>query len=362
LSRKGGEKISEMISANHLEPLTIQKGGKRTMKGKGLSCLVAVALLVGIMGFSLPPAEVQAKPIVIKVVQSWPKPVEWNRPGEQYIKWAELRLKGKVKFNILGGPEVIPAFQQGEAVRNGVVDMMLGAITYYSGIMPEVDCFKMFTLPPWELRKKGVFDYYNKLHAKKLNAFYIGNTLPTNVPFHLYTTFPVKSINDFKGKTIRVAPIYRAFVKAMGGSPTTIATPEVYTALQRGTVEGLGWPEIGLMDLGWHEVIKYRVDPGFYALDGTAVMNLDKWKSLPRDVQEGLVTALQEIEKANWIQYDRFLIRERKALTKAGVQILQLEPKEAERYRALAYKAGWDELLNERAPKEAPKIKAMLEK
>ena len=36
--------------------------------------------------------------------------------------------------------------------------------------------------------------------------------------------------------------------------------------------------------------------------------------------------------------------------------------KEAERYRALAYKAGWDELLNERAPKEAPKIKAMLEK
>ena len=63
-----------MISANHhLEPSTTEKGGKGIMKGKGLSCLVAVALLVGIVGFSMPPAEVQAKP-TIKVIFAWPKP------------------------------------------------------------------------------------------------------------------------------------------------------------------------------------------------------------------------------------------------------------------------------------------------
>lgn len=349
-----------MRANDYPKPFTLEKGGKGIMKRKGLFCLLAAVLLVGILGFSLPPEEVQAKPIVIKVVQSWPKPVEWNRPGEQYLKWAEMRLKGKVKFEILGGPEVVPTFQQGEAVRNGVVDMMLGAINYYSGQIPAVDCFKLFTLPPWELRKRGVYDYINKLHQEKLNAFFIGNTLPANVPFCLYTTFPVKKLEDFKGKTIRVTAIYRAFVEAMGGSPAIIAPSEVYTALQRGTVDGLGWPEMGLRDLGWHEVIKYRIDPGFYALDGTAVMNLDKWKSLPPDVQEGLVTAVEEIEKAIWIEYDRMLGNEKKALPKAGVQIIQLDPKEAKRYSDLAYKAGWDELLTKRAPKEAPKIKDML--
>lgn len=332
------------------------------MKKRIFGSLVLTVFFVGMLGFALPPAEVQAKPIVIKVVQSWPKPVWVNRGGEGYIKWAEMRLKGKVKFQILGGPEVVPTFQQGEAVRNGVVDMMMGAINYYSGQMPEVDTFKLFTIPPWECRKKGVYDYINKLHAKKLNAYYLGNQLPTNVQFHLYTTFPVRRIEDFKGKTIRVTAIYRAFVEAMGGSPAIIAPPEVYTALQRGTVDGLGWPAKGIMDLGWHEVIKYRIDPGFYILDGTTVMNLDKWKSLPPDVQQGLITAMEEYEKALWVQYTGILEHEEKVLTKAGVKIVELEPKEAKRYLDLAYKAGWDELLQKRAPKESAKIKALLEK
>jgi len=38
--------------------------------------------IIGLLAFGISPAEVKAKPIVIKVVQSWPKPVEWNRPGE----------------------------------------------------------------------------------------------------------------------------------------------------------------------------------------------------------------------------------------------------------------------------------------
>jgi TRAP-type C4-dicarboxylate transport system substrate-binding protein len=327
-----------------------------------LGLIFCVLGIVAMMGFSLPPAEVQAKAIVLKVVQSWPKPVHWNRPGEAYLKWAEMRLKGKVKFQILGGPEVVPTFQQGEAVRNGVVDMMIGAANYYSGEMPAADCFKLFTIPQWEAREKGIYRYYNKLHAKKLNAYYIGNQLPQNVPFHLYTTFPVKKVEDFKGKTIRVTAIYRAFVEAMGGSPATIAPAEVYTALQRGTVDGLGWPEKGLMDLGWHEVIKYRIDPGFYVLDGTVVMNLDKWKSLPPDVQEGLVTAMKEFEKGIWMQYDRLLAQEKELLTKAGVKILELSPGESKRYVKMAYDAGWDELIKKRAPDVAPKVKAMLEK
>ncbi len=42
------------------------------------------------------------------------------------------------------------------------------------------------------------------------------------------------------------------------------APGEVYTALERGVVDGYGWPITGIFDLGWHEKTKYRVDPGFY--------------------------------------------------------------------------------------------------
>ena len=42
------------------------------------------------------------------------------------------------------------------------------------------------------------------------------------------------------------------------------APGEVYTALERGVVDGYGWPIGGIFDLNWHERTKFRVDPGFY--------------------------------------------------------------------------------------------------
>jgi TRAP-type mannitol/chloroaromatic compound transport system substrate-binding protein len=42
---------------------------------------------------------------------------------------------------------------------------------------------------------------------------------------------------------------------------------EVYTALERGVVDGYGWPTAGIFDLGWHEKTKFRVDPGFYTAE-----------------------------------------------------------------------------------------------
>ncbi len=332
------------------------------MKEKGLSWFLCVLLFVGIVGFSFPPAEVQAKKTVIKVIFAWPKQVNWNRGHEKLVGMFQKALGDKVKFQVVGGPEVVPTFQQGEAIRNGVVDMYMGAINYYSGQIPAVDTMKLYKIPPWELRKKGVFDYLDKLHAKKLNAHYIGQSLPHNVQFHLYTMKPANKRADFKGRTIRVTAIYRAFVESMGGAPTIIPPPEVYTALQRGTVDGLGWPSIGIRDLKWDEVLKYRIDPGFYGLDGAVTINLDKWNSLPKDVQDTMLKVVQEYEKWQWDHWGAEVEKEPGILEKQGVKVIKLPPDEAEKYVAQAYKMAWDELLDKRAPKEAAEIKALLEK
>lgn len=336
---------------------------KRSCLRTILKTMLCALLVAGFVAVVAPPTEVQAKePIQIKVIQSWPKPVRWNREGEELVAKMQAKVGDKIKFKFIGGPEVIPTFQQGEAVRNGVVDMYIGAINYYSGEMPEVDAMKLFTDPPWVTRKKGINAFLNKLHAKKLNAYYIGNFLPTNVKFHLYTTKPVKKMADFKGLKIRVTAIYRAFVEALGASPVVIAPPEVYTALERGTVDGVGWPSIGLTDLGWQKAIKYRIDPGFYALDGAVTMNLDKWNSLGPDLQKALESVTEEFERVLDSRYVSERELEKDRLRKAGITVVDLPADEQKKYVALAYKVGWAELLEKRSPKIAPKIKALLEK
>ena len=169
-------------------------------------------------------------------------------------------------------------------------------------------------------------------------------------------------MSDFKGRTIRVTAIYRPFVASMGAAPTVISPPETYTALQRGTVDGVGWPSIGIRDLKWSEVLKYRIDPGFYGLDGAVTINLDKWNSLSKDVQDTMQRTLEEFERWTWNHWESEVAREPEMLKKSGMQVIKLSPGEAQKYVAQAYKEGWDELLNKRAPKEAAHIKGLLEK
>src|SRR5204863_164745 len=80
---------------------------------------------------------------------------------------------------------------------------------------------------------------------------------------------------DLTGLKIRVTPVYRDFFQALNATVVTTAPGEVYTALERGVVDGYGWPIQGIFEMKWEEKTKYRVDPGFYNAEVTLVICLD---------------------------------------------------------------------------------------
>ena len=83
------------------------------------------------------------------------------------------------------------------------------------------------------------------------------------------------------GLKIRITPVYREFFQALNANVVTTAPGEVYTALERGVVDGYGWPIGGVFDQNWQQHTKYRVDPGFYDAEVSIIVNLDKWKASP---------------------------------------------------------------------------------
>ena len=99
------------------------------------------------------------------------------------------------------------------------------------------------------------------------------------MPFHIYLNKKIDKL-DFTGLKIRVTPVYKDIVEAMGGTTVTTAPGEVYTALERGVVDGYGWPVTGIFDLGWEKVTKFRIEPAFYSVEVGVLVNLDVWKGL----------------------------------------------------------------------------------
>ncbi|MEZ5741687.1 MAG: hypothetical protein R3E68_21155 [Burkholderiaceae bacterium] len=118
----------------------------------------------------------------------------------------------------------------------------------------------------------------NAEYNKKLNVQYLTH-LTGGVRFHLYTTKKGEG-GRFDGFRLRSVPIYDAFFKSLGANPVRMAPPAVYTALERGAVDGYGWPLWGIQDFGWDKYTKVRHDPGFISAAVAVLVNLDKWKSL----------------------------------------------------------------------------------
>jgi len=278
-----------------------------------------------------------AEEVTLRAVSAFAEGTEFSKNFERFVEKVNADGKGLIKINYIGGPRAVPPFEVGNAVRTRVVDMANVTGAFYTNLMPEADGFKLNGKPMSEQRKNGTWEYMNQLHSQKLNSQYLARQFH-NVPFHIYLNKKIDKI-DFTGLKIRVTPVYRDVVEALGGAPITTAPGEVYTALERGVVDGYGWPITGIFDLGWEKVTKYRMEPPFYSVEVNVLVNLD--------ALEGLDSEKEAVIKAE---------RERQAA--AGIQALDFGAAASQAFLARAYDVAWQSVIK-RAPESGPKLRQL---
>jgi TRAP-type C4-dicarboxylate transport system substrate-binding protein len=320
-------------------------------------------LLVGAMILSVA-SMAEAKTVTIKAVTAWPKTV-WEVGN--FTKFMDIvkdrvakKYPGELEIQYAGGPEVIPNQEQVEAARMGVVDMVFTTDGYYVSAVPEVNALSVSMLDGWEERAKGVNALLDKIHQEKVNCVYLGR-LGHNLPFTIYLTKPVKGLEDLKGLKIRCSPTLIAFLKKIGANPVVIPPPEVYTALERGVVDGFTWPAGLIKDWGWEKVTKCVVQPGFYNGANVIVINKKKWDEIPDYLQKLLIEAEDEAARVAKQRALDLVKNEKAALEKMGVVYVELPPAEAKKLIDAAYSSLWD-IIIEKSPVNGPKLKEMVTK
>ena len=301
------------------------------------------------------PALAAAQETTLRAVSAFAENSEYVRKLETFIKAVNAEGKGSLQINFIGGPKAMPPFEVGNAVRTGVVDIGLSTGAFYTNIMPEADALKLTQLPATELRKNGGHDLINKIWNEKANMVYLARITDYS-PFHLYLTKKIDK-PDLAGLKIRITPVYRDFFQALGATVVQTAPGEVYTALDRGVVDGYGWPIHGIFDLNWHEKTKFRVDPGFYNAEVSIVMNLDKWKGLSEKQRDLLTREAMALEANNdfWKKYNEEEIRRQK---EAGIQVVSFDPATAKQYYDKAYEVGWASIIKA-SPQYGPQMRKL---
>jgi TRAP-type C4-dicarboxylate transport system substrate-binding protein len=207
----------------------------------------------------------------------------------------EVTLAAWPERNV-NGPEVL------RLVRSGQVDIAAAPLTTVSGDVPMLDGVDLAGMNADIKQARKVADAMMPVANKELEK--LGIKLVATYPFSgqmLFCRKPIASLADLKGLKVRInGPSAGDLVKALGGQPVSLAFGEVYTALERGTVDcgitgsGSGnsvkWPEVTThlytMSLSWSTA-------GYF-------VNLAWWNKLDPAIRTEFEKTFAAIQDAQW--------------------------------------------------------------
>jgi TRAP-type C4-dicarboxylate transport system substrate-binding protein len=217
----------------------------------------------------------------------------------RFIKMVEKAAKGKyeIKLNqfypgtLLGGAEVF------DGVAKGICDMGCSVPSYTIGRFPVIEALSLAGIAPpksSDAAARATWEYYKKFKPKEFDSVKVLYMFATG-PGWLHSKTPIRSLEDVKGRSIRATGASAMAIKAVGGSPAAMPQAEVYLALQKAVVNATCAPMEVLKGFKQAEVTECSTFvPFFYTEQFYMVMNWNKWKSLPKDLQEAFDSVAED--------------------------------------------------------------------
>ncbi|MEL7415005.1 MAG: TRAP transporter substrate-binding protein DctP, partial [Pseudomonadota bacterium] len=284
----------------------------------------------------------------ITAVHAFPETLIYTQSFLSFVDKVNEAGEGVVQIEVRGGPEAIGMFQQPDAVRDGIVDMVYTPGSFYGGALPEKDAMVASNLTAIETRENGGIALIDEIHQQKMGLKYLG-WFDSGVCYNLWTrdepSFDADGNLEVDGLKLRGNAVYNAFfTNYLGAQVIDLPTGEVYGALQRGVVDATGWTQIGLIDLKWNEFLNYRIEPCFFSTDLGVIVNLDRWNSLSAEAQKIVqdVAIQHEIDSVNALRAKRD--EDFAALDAQGMTVVSLEGEAKANYLLAAREKNWERM------------------
>ncbi|MEM9013345.1 MAG: TRAP transporter substrate-binding protein DctP [Pseudomonadota bacterium] len=284
----------------------------------------------------------------LTAVHAFPETLIYTQSFLQFVDKVNSAGEGVVQIEVRGGPEAIGMFQQPDAVRDGIVDMVYTPGSFYGGALPEKDALVASNLTAVEARANGGIELIDQIHQEKMGLKYLG-WFDSGVTYNLWTRnapeFDADGNLEVDGLKLRGNAVYNAFfTEYLGAQVIDLPTTDVYSALESGVVDATGWTQIGLIDLKWNEFLNYRIEPNFFSTDLGVIVNLESWNALSAEAQEIIQTAAIEHERESVERLRAKRDEDFAALEAQGMQVVELEGEARANYLAAAREKTWERM------------------
>jgi len=274
------------------------------------------------------------------LISGWPQNFPfYEEVGPRFIELVKQE-SGKDITITVSGPDTVASFEQLQPVQAGVFDMLYTHGAYHSGTSGIGLAIDAVENDPVRRRTEGIFDFMDKHYNAKGIKLLAMPSIGTK-GFGFYLREPITGKPGLEGRKIRGTVTYHPLINQLGGAPVNLPPGDIYTGLQRGTVDGAAWALVGAENYKWYEVIDYIAKPTFGQLSLLIMMNLDRWNSLSPDMQSALTEAGRLIEVESIAVFDKMQVDEELALQEKGMKITEFKSAEAQRFEQMFSEGVW---------------------
>ena len=244
---------------------------------------------------------------------------------------------GKYELTVHPGAALMGMAESLDGVRTGVVEIG----QYPPGVFSNLDVRFSSAELPFLYNNieaniaacKELLPVYSELLEKNYNQKALA--LWTATSLDLISKKPIRTMADWKGVVAQaINPPCAAVITALGGSPVSIDFPDAYSSLSKGVVTAGMYATTQMVEYNMWEVAKFVVPVYMVPTFIVSAINLDVWKSLPKDVQDSLLKEHQKLADDLNGLYEVLVTTNPKTLADKGVEVYILPKDERDRWHA----------------------------
>ncbi|BCD68008.1 TRAP transporter substrate-binding protein [Nitratiruptor sp. YY09-18] len=295
------------------------------------SALAGAAMLAGCKREEVKNFNISKKrKITIRLATSWPAGFPIMGEGvEEFAKRVKEASDGEVVIKVFGKNLLVPALGVFDACSAGQIEAFHSGPYYWKGKNAAFSLFGGFPfgftsneMNAWMLFGGGL-DLWRELYAKyNLYPLLGGNT---DVQMGGWFRKKITSLKDLQGLKMRIPGLGGEVMAKLGVNPVLLPAGEIYTALDRGTIDATEWVGPALdIKMGFYKVAKYYYS-GFHEPGSVLELTFNKkfWDSLPHDLQGLIATAANELNATMVYNFQDKNARALQKLKSLGVHLEQ---------------------------------------
>ena len=276
-----------------------------------------------------------AKEYKWKMATSWSGGVNFEVGAKAFAEKINYLSDGKINIQAFPGGTLGKAFKVSGTVKNGVAQIGHSWMGYdwgkdkttvlFGGWAGSMDSEKMLH---W-LYEAGGAELWKQYRLEKYGLISIPCGMYPSEVF-LHSRKPVRNLEDLKGLKLRTSGAWLEMVKNLGAAAVTMPGGEVYTSLERGTIDATEWGTLSInVPMGLHKIAKYIIIPGVHQpmVVWELLINKKVWDKLEKRDQALIESAAKLVTLESWTSIGHNDAKALKQYKEEGNEIIVLDTK-----------------------------------